>query len=321
MIHRIANIATAGAASNSYFYSGGTVSHLLIGLSVAPGTTDFITVTVNSPNHEPWVLYNRIRLDVLAEVSDIEEGASAVLQTLLNSVGASDYIGWFVELDLGCIHCQATGSTLEIQIEAGQAFTQGTLSALNLRPNEPEYAIKMSQSSLLVSSADMCDRIYITYPTGTLVPFTDAALNDLQVEIHSDHGDRFCTIQDCVAFTALFGEVEAQAPQRVFVAYVDTEELNGLVSYTISGSDADPTKINIIARMKLREEVGTAQSVYKALGIQEANLMSQSDSVQNALVTAGKSLPANIIRQTRDAVNAKLKAALARRGRNLPARG
>ena len=317
MIHRIAPINSA-AASRTFSYNGGTLSHLLFGLDVAPDAASFVTVTKNSPFHQPITLVNRIPLTLLAEISNIEAGAAATLQIALNAAtGITDYVGFFFCIDLGCLHLRETQSTLEILIENGVTWGAGSsMAAVNLRPDDTEYSNKLNFSSLLVSDADSCDRVFICYATGSSVPYTDANLNDLSVEISSDHGDRFCTIQDCIAFTAVFGQIEGQSPQYCYAAYIDNDDVHGKVSWQVSGTDAD-SDISVISRTSHRDEISTLKSARAILNRHETKVTQKTPDAQAALVASGKAIPPKLTEVARKAVNEKTVAVIAKRGGTL----
>jgi len=251
MIHRLLKLAAAGTFNMTH--TSGKLSHLLFGQNVAfSGTTDFLTVTLKSPLHDPIVIVNRVPMLALAAISDQEMGASQTLQVALNAAtGVTDYVGFFCAVHLGNIDLKNTSSTLEITWET--AATVGGCSAVNAEPSGPDYLLKTYISSQLSDRAVDVDRLFIYYGAGSDVPYTDAALDDVFITLEGPNGATACSLQDAIAFTAVFGEVEATAPRTVFCFYRDEDDIPDNVSFQVSGSDAD-SDIQIITRTKVHKQ-------------------------------------------------------------------
>src|SRR5689334_1691684 len=96
----------AGGGQDSNSYNLGPTNGLVITSDVEPGLTDYLTVVLKSSKHAQDVLVNRIPMRALAAISDVERGASALLQSRLNQVtegGAFDLSGFAFAVPLGCM--------------------------------------------------------------------------------------------------------------------------------------------------------------------------------------------------------------------------
>jgi len=283
LLHRIGNLAAAGTLNTSFGL--GRLSHLLIVQNVAFVDADKLSVVLKSSFHEPKVLLNRVSCLALQGISDFFGGASQGLQVALNAAtGITDYVMFALCVDIGNLDLRATQSTIEIIFET--AATASWVTAVNARPDEPDFYRRTLQSSQLNNKGDGVENLFVYYAAGTDVPLTDAALNDVSITVEDSDGSGNCTLQEAIAYTAVFGQVEGAAPRNVFCFYDDHNDVTDDVSWQLAGSDAD-SDLNIIEVYKLTSTERLVMSVPSILAKAETKQQKFSPRKKAAMEMAG----------------------------------
>jgi hypothetical protein len=294
MINRMGALSAAGTLNVQT--SNRRVTHLLIGQNTAFVTGDKLTVELMSTMHEPIVICNRVSCLALTGISDFLMGQSQSLQEAVNlATGVTDYVGWFMAVPVGNLDLRATESELKIIFET--VATKATVSTLSLEPDSPDRIEKTLEQSDLNSRSAFIEHVFLHYATGSAVPFTDTALDDITVNIDQGDVSDTCTIQDVIGFTAVLGELEAMAPTNTYCAYQNQDDLPDDIGWNITGSDN--ANVKVIVRTKEYKTRRLVANTVTRLDRDERKLAVKSPQKRSALQLAGVSADLNQIRDAK----------------------
>lgn len=298
MINRMGNLTAAGTLNTQT--SNRRVSHLLIGQNTAFVTADKLTIELMSTMHEPITIVNRVSCLALQGISDYLMGASQAAQQAINiGTGILDYIGWYLAVPVGNLDLRATQSEFKVIFET--AATKSTVSTLQLEPDSPDRIERTLEQSDLNSRSAFVEHVFLHYPTlGLIDPFSDAALDDITVNIDQGEESDTCTIQDVMAYTAVIGEIEAMAPTNTFCAYHNQDDIPDDVGWNITGSDNASVKIiirtkeyksarlnaNAVTRLTRIENKLQVKGVVKREALHQAGLAAKLSEVRQAKAIA-----------------------------------
>lgn len=280
----VITLAAAGLASRQV--SGKTVTHLLIMSNLTLVDADKLHVALESDLHERMVLVNNVSCLALAGINDFYRGSSQAIQTAVSAAtGPTDFVAFACLVDLGRLDLNATKSRLEVALTWSQAGTVHVV-ACNLRSSGVDFIKTIYESALLAGSQKACESAFVYYSAGTFVPFTDAALNDVQITVNSDEGDSNMTLTQAFGLTMALGDMEAQGPQNVVNFYRNEDQITGDIGYNITGSDAD-SDLRIITIGRLSRSVRMAPSMDRVATKLEGKLIQRSPQKQAILATLG----------------------------------
>jgi hypothetical protein len=288
MVHRLSGYAAAATTLN-LTYGLGRVTHILIHQVCAFTATQLLSIRLTSKHHEPVQLVNRINLLLLQEISNYEQGFSQLLSGQINTAA---YLHYSLAVALGNLDLQATDSQLEITLEI-PAITgnAGSVALCCNRPDEPDFYIQHGMSAAMSGSLKDCDRIYLAATGVVIAPFT--SWTDLNVSIDTPATmPAYCDIKDLIAWTAVFGEIEAYDPQWVYVAFHSEDELGHPVAYSLVGAQATVSPaagvgIFPITRCKIYKKARLALSTVARIARAETAIAPRTTEKQIALAAAG----------------------------------
>ena len=243
-IHR-ANIASGGTTGQLKVTSQEVDGLLFFGKAAQIGN-GLLTVVLRpdgkNPNEKPETLVNRINLLAFAEMSDINQGCSFGLNTILNAIAAGltapqtiqSKIGFYVAL--GKLDLDG-GDSLEITLEAtGGAMDDLGIYAVDRADDKRERMIKYEE---IASMNEVIGDPMALYAWRLTAATNDLLMDDDLVIGLTVGGKQFSTeAQAAWAGTVAFGQVEGQAVHRLLEIYEDCDEgLNGSISYNMTGAN------------------------------------------------------------------------------------
>ena len=251
MLHNIYKNNFASAGSDVAYFNRQDINALGIFLDRAPRSDDYLQVTLKSEFHSPKTLITRIPMLALADVSDLERGASQVLQGELQGLtdaSVTDYLNYPFGVDTGNMKMQATQSSLELNFELGAAANFSIFGVND--DDDTDSMCSWKRVSQLTDRVADCEAIYLYRKTAAIQTITS---EDLSVQIDSKDGSFTCVAEDLYAYSGAFMNVEAQSPQQVVCAYKASDGLLDTVQYNITGANA--SDYDLILKTRRRDPV------------------------------------------------------------------
>jgi hypothetical protein len=301
-IVHLGSLSAAGSFNTKH--SGTVVTHLLITSTVPFVDADKLKLTLSADCHERKVIVPNVSMLALQELSNIRAGASQTLQQAISGLTTTDYVLFAFLVDVGYLNLQNDNSELTVEATWSQAASCRFV-ALNLRPTGTDYILYTFEEAILSGKITACESLFIYLSAGTDAPFTDTAINDINVTVNNPiDGDSICTLTDCIAATACIGNIEAVGPRYLFMAYEEDDPVCDDISYKITGSDAD-ADIRIIAQSKIFQTDRVISGIISGSEKFETKMNKRSDKKNVALEMAGVVSKGTITRTKRAALDAK----------------
>ena len=226
--------------------------------AVSWSSDDYLTVTLKSPYHTSEVLVNRVPMQALAGISDIENGMSEPLQAVIGTAtgvsGLSTSIACGVRL--GCLKMRANESKLEVLYENGAASSNISVAAV-FNDDGTDHFVKTLETSVLKDSEGDVDKIYL-FKTTAVTNWNGEALNVL---ITGNHGSFLANAMDVYGATAVLGQIEGQAGEQVVQIFDSADGLHDSVDFQITGTT---TNYSVITQSVCRHDVRTSRGVIEA---------------------------------------------------------
>lgn len=234
--------------------------------------SDFLTVSLKSPYHTTEVLVNRVSLIALAGISDHENGMSIGLQDAIAGVTTTDFTSIALGVPLGCLKMRPTDSKLEVTIESGATKTYSVAGYFN--DDDTDHMVKTLETSVLKDTEGDVDKIYLFKSSDV----TDWSAESLNILITGDQGSYLCNAMDAFGYTAVMGEIEAEAPRRIVKIFDNADGVHDNVDFQITGTT---TNYKIITRSVIRDRqrvsrgtIATADRLLSKQGKWEASKVS-----------------------------------------------
>ena len=291
MIHKIIAQTFGAAGSEAGTVANQNVNGLVISKASDWHASDYITVVLKSKYHAPKVLVNRLPMEAVAGISGLLGGQDRGLQSSLNGLTTTDYVGYAAFIPLGCIKMQDNDSTLEVTYEAGEASTVDVSCYFN--DDDTDLLRSWMISNTLTDTLQDVDGVFLF----TATEVVDPSGEDLSVMIQGPSVNSIASAQGLFGFSAAVMASAGESPQNVVVLYDSADGIHDAVTYQVTGSDAANYSVisSHVERNPERVSRGTIGSVgeiikrvrvmdpAKARGLRRAGILPARGGLETAL--------------------------------------